>query len=131
MDVLDMFTVSEASMNELVPDSLAELGDDAEYDLRFRGFDQSDQKETRLLGYAEYSIASGKWTSQATLFTDAHDDGNSHMPTLAIYQRMLPVYRAIVERRKSARGHGLDPYRFDVNDLREMLDATRRPHANN
>jgi hypothetical protein len=72
-------------------------------------------------------IDDGLWSS---LSNHEHEGGNSHMPVLDRYQRMLPVYRAVVADRKANGGRGVfDAHRFEVNDLQKVLAATRRPGA--
>jgi uncharacterized protein YfbU (UPF0304 family) len=56
-------------------------------------------------------------------FDDEHEGGNSHMPTLERYQRMLNAYRAVVARKKVSDRFSIDAYRFNPDDLREVLAA--------
>lgn len=128
-NILDMFAVLEASLIELSDDALAELEDEARFMLTFRGFDLNDPRESSLLRYARYLIETDRWTSLAGHFDDAQDGGNSHMPTLETYQRMVPAYKSILDRKVSGRGHVLDAYRFNISELREVLDTSRHPHS--
>ncbi|MGH4006918.1 MAG: YfbU family protein [Pseudonocardiaceae bacterium] len=124
MDLLDMFTVLESAIDKLDSNALAEL-DRARDLLEFHGFDHNDPRESRLSGFAKYLIDDGRWTSLAHHFDDEHEGGNSHMPMLATYQRMLPAYNAAVsDRKKSSGSRGFAAYHFDVNDLKKVLAAT-------
>jgi uncharacterized protein YfbU (UPF0304 family) len=128
MEILDMFTVLEAALGRLDDAALAELGEGAEYTLRFAGFDLNDAQESRLAGLAEHLVASGRWSGLAYHFEDEGDGGNSHMPVLQIYRRMLLGYQAVVAERKAREGAGaFSIYHFDVSDLQKILDASRRP----
>jgi len=49
------------------------------------------------------------------------------MSTLDIYRRMLATYKAIKAGKASGRGYGPGAYPFDANELRAMLDSSRRP----
>lgn len=121
-DVLNMFTALKGSVARLSPDDLAELGDDDIYELSFNGFDGGDPRESRLLSYTKYLIDDGRWTDLAE-HVGGRQEGNSHMPMLAAYQRMLRTFKTIVEERKQGRGTGRDIYNFGIAELRQMLDA--------
>lgn len=125
VDILQMFTMLELSLSTLTSDELASLGDDAERRLTFRGFDGNDRQESRLSTYAEFLIRDGRWGGLADRFDDKHDRGNSHMPMLAIYQRMLTVWKPLWNRKMSRMGGAND--RLSVDDLREILTARLRP----
>ncbi|MET8848462.1 YfbU family protein [Amycolatopsis sp. NPDC004625] len=128
MEILDMFTVVEAALGRLDDTGLAELGEGAEHTLRFAGFDHNDAQEVRLAGLAEHLVASGRWSGLAYHFDDEHEGGNSHMPVLTRYQRMLLGYEAVVTERKAREGAGaFSIYHFDVSDLQKILEATQRP----
>jgi uncharacterized protein len=121
-DILDMFSVLESSVTRLSPDDLAKLGKNAAHQLSFRGFDGNNPRETRLLTYTTYLIDNDKWSDLADHLSDAQERGNSHMPTLAIYQRMLQAFKPIWES-KLSRGSGRDAYDFNVAELRQVLEA--------
>jgi uncharacterized protein len=124
-DILEMFTVLEHSLGQLGDRVATELGDDARFLLEFTGFDLNDSRESRLLDYAKHLINTERWESLASHFDAQHERGNSHMPTLNRYQRMLAAYRSVVARKKAATAVSIDAYRFDVDDLREVLAAAR------
>lgn len=94
MDVLDMFDQLETAFLRLDDAERASLGEHADYAVRFRGFDANDSYESSLRTYAQHLIADGRWTSLAYHFEDdaPHDRGNSHMPTIDTYRRMLDAF---------------------------------------
>ncbi|MFI5591173.1 YfbU family protein [Amycolatopsis sp. NPDC051758] len=130
MEILDMFFAIEAALDRLGDQALGELGEGAECTLRFRGFDHNDAHESRLAGLAEHLIKSGRWSRLAYHFDDEHEGGNSHMPVLPVYRRMLLGYQAVVVERKAREGDGaFSTHLFDISDLQKILDAARRPGA--
>jgi uncharacterized protein YfbU (UPF0304 family) len=125
-DILDMFSVLESSVTRLSPDELAELGEDGEHALSFRGFDGNDARESRMLDYVKYLIDTRRWTNLAEHLSDAQEQGNSHMPVLATYQRMLRVFKPIWNS-KLGRGAGREALDLSAAELRQVVDARRYP----
>lgn len=126
MDILDMFTVLEAAIGRLNDEDLAALGENGRHLLEFKGFDHNDSRELRLAGLAEYLIRDGRWSTLAHHFDDERDGGNSHMPALASYQRMLPAYKSVIATRKENSGsRGFDIYRLDIHDLQKVIAAIK------
>lgn len=123
-DLLDAFTVLESGLGALDDDARAALGEGAEYTLTFHGFDFNDSRELRLAGFAKHLIDEGRWASMAHHFDDDHEGGNSHMPTLHSYQRVLAAFKSVLEKRKKA-GSNFEAYRFDAAALQAVLDAVR------
>ncbi|MBD8104734.1 YfbU family protein [Plantibacter sp. CFBP 8775] len=122
MDILDMFSLIKAGLrapeNQPVDDEVAAR-------LRFRGFDRNDPRESRLLDYARYLIADGRWVELADVFSSENDNGNSHMPFLDAFQRML---RAFVPIRESLRsGRGERAWVLSNDDLRQLAVAATHP----
>jgi hypothetical protein len=126
-DILDMFRVLEASVARLGPDDLAGLGDDVGDRLGFQGFDLNDQRESRLLSYVTYLVNTDRWTELKDRLGDDRDGGNSHMPELAIYERMLGTFRPIWEAKLAGRGGDPDSHLLGVTELHQVLDARRYP----
>jgi uncharacterized protein len=81
-----------------------------ETEVRFPGFDGNN--ETPLMGYARFVI------DREHRFThlDRNQDLNSHMPSVAIYQRMLERWKALNEK-----------YDLSEAEMREVLDARIHP----
>jgi uncharacterized protein len=121
-DLLDAFTVLESSLDKLDDEVRAGLGEGAEYTLRFHGFDHNDPYEYRLAGFAKHLIADGRWDRMAHHFDDEHEGGNSHMPMLNSYRRVLAAYKAVLQKRKKA-GSDFEAYRFNAEALQAVLTA--------
>lgn len=122
MDLLDMFRVLKYSVEDVAD----QLSEDEVRTLTFRGFDLSDDFESRLRGYARWLVSDGeRWQEQAEVFSEKNDRGNSHMPWLGMYQRMLEVYEPIwhaVVRRGGRRRNLLT-----VDELRQVAAAAVHP----
>lgn len=123
MDILDMFRILKYSAEKTARVELTEEEIDT---LTFHGFDLNDALEGRLLVYARWLVSDGdRWQEQANLFSERHDRGNSHMPLLGAYQRMLavyePIWRSIVHR-AAGRDYLLSP-----DELRQVAAAATHP----
>jgi uncharacterized protein YfbU (UPF0304 family) len=57
-------------------------------------------------------------------FDEEHEGGNSHMPALSVYRRVLAAYKAVLQERKRIVSD-FEAYRFDAEALREVLAAAR------
>jgi uncharacterized protein YfbU (UPF0304 family) len=125
-DILEMFTRLEWSLENLGAADRVALGEDAEIALTFRGFDFNNAQEGRLAGYAHFLIKDDKYESMAKYFDAQHERGNSHMPTLATYQRMLSVWKPIWDRKIKSMGGGAN-YGFTAPELTDILAAWRHP----
>lgn len=127
-DVLDMFTTVQSSLERLSSEDREALGEHADVDLTFRGFDFSDSFEGRLASYAEHVIKDGRWASMAVHFDAAHDHGNSHAPLLASYERMLSIWRPLW-RKKAGSYAGPEAYLLTPGELRSIADVRAYPRA--
>jgi uncharacterized protein YfbU (UPF0304 family) len=127
-DILEMFTTVERSVAELSGDERASLGDHADHAFKFRGFDSNNSQEARLASYAHHLIKDDRWPEMADRFDDKHERGNSHMPVLATYQRMLSVWKPLWDRKIKSYG-GPNNYRFTADELQQILAAW--PYPNN
>lgn len=125
-DILEMFTRIERSVAALQDGELASLGRHAGYALKFRGFDFNSPQEGRLASYAHHVIKSGRWTDLADRFSDENERGNSHMPTLAAYQRMLSVWQPMWDQKINSYG-GPNDYQFTVAELQQIVAAWPYP----
>lgn len=122
MDLLDMFRILKHSVEQVA----GQLTDDEVRTLTFRGFDLSDDFESQLLGYARWLVSDGdRWQEQAEVFSDQNDRGNSHMPWLGMYQRMLetygPIWRSVI--RRGGRRRDL----LTADELRQVAAAAVHP----
>lgn len=121
-DILEMFTTLKHSLSKLTPDERAVLGERADHALTFSGFDFNDSQEAKFASYARHLIKDGRWTDLADCFDDKHERGNSHMPTLATYQRMLNVWKPKWEEKVRSYG-GPTKYLFTLAELQEIQAA--------
>jgi uncharacterized protein YfbU (UPF0304 family) len=125
-DILDMFTQLQWSLQHLGHEERARLGEDADWALTFGGFDFNDSQEGRLASYAHFLINDDKWTSLTKYFDSGHERGNSHMPRLASYQRMLSVFKPMWQKKLDGTG-GPNNYHFNADELREVVAAWPYP----
>jgi uncharacterized protein len=126
-DILQMFGILERSVEELSEEERADIGKDAEHALRFHGFDFNDSREARLASYAQFLISTDHWQEMAKHFDAGHEQGNSHLPRLALYQRMLAVWQPIW--REKLRSIRPDAYLYTPAELQEVLAVW--PYPNN
>jgi uncharacterized protein YfbU (UPF0304 family) len=122
--LLDMFVVLKSSLERLSAKDRAELGDSAARALTFRGFDFNDAREVRLGGYAQFLIEDRKWVDLAEHFDDQHEGGNSHMPALALYRRMLSAFTPLWKARMDDSSLGFpERYSLTLSDLQAVHAA--------
>jgi uncharacterized protein YfbU (UPF0304 family) len=124
-DILDMFSLLGSSVNKLDPRAVTSLGEDAMAMLAFGGFDGNDSLESRMSGYVNYLLATGRWTNLAASF-DQHDGGNSHRRTLPTYRRMLEAYKPLFKA-KTGRGFSPEHYLLNVDELAAVAQAAIHP----
>lgn len=79
-----------------------------------------------MASFAKYLISTGRWENMAKHFDASKDGGNSHMPTLASYQRMLNVWKPM-HKAKVAKFSGFDSYKFSVEELQQIVAAWPYP----
>jgi uncharacterized protein len=127
-DILDMFRMLGASIDQLSADDRAALGGDNEARLRFAGLDLNDSREGRLLGYVRYLVDTDRWTEIKPRLAEISDNGNSHSPYLATYERMLAVYLPIHEdSARGKRGHSIDAWLLTLDELKQIAGAWAWP----
>lgn len=97
MDVLDMFRITGYSMAEIEKKGGA-IDEDLRRSLTFLGFDHNDTLEGHMANYVEHLVKDDKWTEQAE-FVLGPKRGNSHMPVIGSYSRMLTAYRDVKKNR--------------------------------
>lgn len=122
MDILDMFTIIktglEAPENQPIDEEVRSM-------LDFRGFDRNDPRESRMLDYAQFLIADGRWTALEPVFSPESDRGNSHMPSLDLYRRLLHAFTPI--RAELGRRRGIKGWVLTGDDLRTLAAAAIHP----
>lgn len=126
-DVFDMFAMLEISYDRLSEAERGELGDGAERDVRFGGYDANHRLEGRLLTYAQHLIDQGKWSGLSKYFDAERDNGNSHSERLGMYERMLaefnPIRREKLRASDSIRNRSL----LSAKEIRAVIDASIHP----
>ncbi len=128
MDILEMFYFLEWSYNQLSDSEKDALGESTRYRVRFRGFDFNNRREARLHGFAKYLIDDGKWEDLAVYFDREHERGNSHMPMLRAYERMLEEFNPIwKERVRQMTIGGSFNAQLSLAEIRQITDAVVHP----
>lgn len=123
-----MFRHLKNGLERLSPEDRAALDDTAQHALTFRGFDFNDTREGRLATYAKYFIEDERWEELAVHFDAEHERGNSHMPYLVTYQRMLSAFTPRWEKRTSNSSLGFpERYVLDLADLQAVHAAWAAP----
>jgi hypothetical protein len=121
--ILDMFRILEFSINRLPDDVKVELNERVGHSFSFAGFDFNDSRELRFARYAKFLVNDGRWKEQADALEQ--EGGNSHMPMLEKYQRMLAVFEPIISKRGSDSALSFDDQlSLDVGNLYEIHAAS-------
>jgi uncharacterized protein YfbU (UPF0304 family) len=123
MDILEMCFRLEWSFKQLSPAQRKALGKRAERAVQFFGFDLNSRFESRLLRYARHCIEQDHWRELAVYFDDKHEGGNSHMPSIEIYERMLAEFRPIWHRKLREMGD----YKLTAEAVKQVIDAKVHP----
>lgn len=123
MDILEMYTQLQSSFDQLSSAQQKALGGRADRAVRFFGFDLNDRFESRLLRYARHLIDQDRWRELAVYFDDRHERGNSHMPSIATYQRMLTEFNPIWRRKIREMGD----YQLTADEIKQVIDAKIHP----
>lgn len=122
-DILDMFRVIKFSVRDLGQSGWQHVGVvDAEHYGSFQGFDGQIDLESRLSGYVDYLVRTGRWEEQREFLEKT--GGNSHREMLPTYRSMLaefkPIWRKAVGR--GGRVH------LNAEEIRNVLLAAPGAH---
>lgn len=123
MDILDMFRVITASRARLDKEG-TRLDPKTDYNLVFRGFDFHEPLEAQMAEYTEFLMNDGRWTDLQEQF-NANDRGNSHVPMLSAYRRMLNEYRTIMATRRPGDYRGR--LKLSAEELTQIAQASIHP----
>ncbi|VEH06394.1 YfbU domain [Corynebacterium kutscheri] len=116
-DILDMFRVIHFSVEALGENGWDAIGvENAEWFGKFKGFDYQRERESRMAGYTEYLVKSGRWAEQQEL---AKEGMNSHREMLPTYRSMLAAFKPVW--REAVRGGGRS--HLSAQDLQKILLA--------
>lgn len=123
-DILQMYRILTYSISDLekqgtpVPKDLA-------HQLEFRGFDHNDALEGHMASYVEFLMSDGERWTELQPQLERNDRGNSHMPMLDTYLRMLSEFRRNMDSRK--RGVRRLDYLLSLEELKRIADARVHP----
>ncbi len=118
-DILDMFRMTKASIEQGGAEVRDRLDSSTLRDLTFAGFDFNDRRESRMASYAQFLTANDRWEELAGHFDADHESGNSHLPMLGAYERMLEQYRPLLR--------GMRGRLFTAEELRQIAGARSHP----
>lgn len=123
VEILDMFRILAFSLRHLEEQGVGTTAD-LHRALKFRGFDHNDPLEGQMASYVRLLMEDERWPE---LLPDvqASDNGNSHMPILNVYTRMLAAFRPIWAPR--LRDYGRDSYLLTVAELEQIAAARIHP----
>lgn len=120
-DILQMFRIATFSITALAKAGTP-VSEQLSSDLEFRGFDHNDALEGHMASYVKFLMRDGtRWTELQPQL-ERNDGGNSHMPLLDAYMRMLAEFRRIMDSRLP--GFSRDKY-FLAPDELERIAAAR------
>jgi uncharacterized protein YfbU (UPF0304 family) len=121
MDILDMFRTAKYSLERIASEGTPVAPEIAER-LQYMGFDHNDPLEAKMAGYVLFLVDHDRWEEQRD-FVHGRTGGNSHMPVLDMYLRMLAEYRRITAGRRLPGSRGL----LNAEELRAVADAAVHP----
>ncbi|MCC2314102.1 YfbU family protein [Cellulomonas xiejunii] len=123
-DILQMFRIITFSIDHFSKEGTP-VGPELARSLQFRGFDHNDPLEGHMARYVKFLMRDdGTWTELRPHLA-RHDNGNSHMPMLDTYMRMLTEYRRIMDGRE--RGYSRLDYLLSRDELQRLSDAQTHP----
>jgi uncharacterized protein YfbU (UPF0304 family) len=122
MDILDMFRTIDDSIARLAEDGTP-IGAEIAEDLRYRGFDHNRPLEAQMAMYVRYMVENERWEERRD-FVLGRESGNSHMPTLDLYLRMLSEYRRLMDSRPRFPGSA---YLLSEDELQRIAAEMTHP----
>lgn len=123
-DILQMFRIITFSIDHLSKEG-APVDQDLVRCLEFEGFDHNDSLEGHMASYVKFLMRDDHMWTELRPHLARHDDGNSHMPMLDMYVRMMTEYRRIMDGRE--RGHSRLDYLLSLDELKQLADAQMHP----
>lgn len=122
-DILDMFRVIKFSVRDLGQGGWQQTGVvDAEHYGSFRGFDGNLDLESRLIGYVDYLVRTGRWEEQREFLKETR--GNSHSEMLPTYRSMLAEFKPAWRKAISRGGR----HHLNAEEIRNVLMAAPGAH---
>lgn len=123
-DILQMFRITTYSISDLEKEGTP-VAEELAHQLEFRGFDHNDALEGHMASYVEFLMRDGERWTELQPQLERNDGGNSHMPMLDTYVRMLSEFRRIMDSRE--RGAGRLDYLLSLEELERIADARVHP----
>ena len=123
-DTLQMFRIITFSIGHLAEEG-SPVDEKLAHDLEFEGFDHNDPLEGHMASYVEFLMRDERTWTELRPQLERHDGGNSHMPVLDVYMRMLTEYRRIKDSRE--RGFSRLDYLLTLDELKQLSDAQTHP----
>lgn len=123
-DILQMFRIITYSINHLAEEGTP-VDPKLARGLEFAGFDHNDPLEAHMASYVRFLMREPHKWAELRPQVKRHDDGNSHMPILRMYLRMLTEYRRIMDGRE--RGYSHRDYLLSLDELKQLADAQTHP----
>lgn len=117
LDILRMFQVLKVSYEKLSYEEQQGLD---RRRIAFQGFDYNNHLESGMARYAEYLLTQERFQELEHDVVEYSDDGNSHFPMLAMYQRMLHCYETILRQKDLAVAGGL---MLSLQEIKEVVAA--------
>lgn len=125
VDILQMFRSIKYSVDRLAGEE-EPLHENIADGLEFLGFDHNDSLEGSLAQYVDFIMRDNRWTELKPQL-ERNDDGNSHMPMLDVYLRMLGSFRGIMDSRDGR--FSPSDYLLSMEELHQIAD--QRVHPSN
>lgn len=123
-DILQMFRITTYSISDLESEGTP-VAEKLARQLEFRGFDHNDALEGHMASYVRFLMRDGESWTELQPQLERNDRGNSHMPMLDTYLRMLSEFRRIMDSRK--RGVRRFDYLSSLDELERIADARVHP----
>ncbi|WAB82465.1 YfbU family protein [Microcella daejeonensis] len=120
-DVLEMFRIAQYSLSKVEAEGRG-APDEIRRSLTFRGFDHNRSIELHMSLYVQHMLDDGRWEEVRPLFD--RTGGNSHLPMLETYERMLAEYRRAISRRRNRRS---GDYGLTLEELNAIAAASVHP----
>lgn len=113
-DILDMFLVLRNSYECLSDEERATV---EERDISFRGFDYNSAEEAALPAYIKHLFEDGRYKELEEPLARFSDGGNSHMPVIDVYRRMLRCFKQVW------RSHLMSATLLTVSEIKKVVAA--------
>lgn len=123
-DILQMFRITTYSISDLESEGTP-VSKKLAHELEFQGFDHNDALEGHMASYVEFLMRDGERWTELQPQLNRNDGGNSHMPALDTYLRMLSEFRRIMDSRK--RGARRHDHLLSLEELERIADAQVHP----